>query len=121
MVTPDFEDWLRRQDFPIEETTTQEKWMGYLEDTLGIHGKSLDVAAAIYPERYDIFPTLGIGATERHYIAHGYERVETRYGITGYPGLWGYKRALEIALEKAEAQRWTFAEDWIRTKMRLGE
>jgi len=103
MVTPDFEDWLERQDIPVEDTTELDKYLTYLEDQLGIHGKSLEVGAKIYDERYEIMETLGIRAVERHYTVQGEPFVETRYGISEMPGLWGRYRATEIAAERAQA------------------
>lgn len=94
MPTPDWEEWLRRQDVDVEDTVTLEAYRRMLEDELGIHGGSLDVASDIYAEKYDIFPTLGI---------HPFDwRGTTRYGITGYPGAWGRESALRIGIEKAE-------------------
>ena len=94
MPTPDWEEWLRRQDFDIEDTTTVDKYTKMLEEELGIHGGSLDIAKDIYGEKYDVFPALGI---------HSFEwRGTVRYGIEGYAGAWGRESALNIGIEKAE-------------------
>jgi hypothetical protein len=102
MVTPDFEDWLRRQDFPIETTVTLDRWLGYLEEELGIHGGSLDVAEKIFHERFELWEELGIRPVERHYTVEGESFVETRYGIAGNPGLWGRESMLLFAEAMAE-------------------
>lgn len=102
MTTPDFKDWLGRQEIPIEDTTTVDKYDAYLERELGIHGGSLDVAHEFYEERYEILPTLGIRPFERHYLFRGVPSVETRYAIKGYPGAWGKTRMYEIAAEIAD-------------------
>ena len=94
MPTPDWEEWLRRQDIPVEDTTTVEKYRKYLEDELGIHGGSLDVASGIYAEKYDVFPTLGITPFDW--------RGTTRYGIKGLMGAWGRESALRLGQDIAE-------------------
>jgi len=104
MVTPDFEEWLRRQDFPIEATVTLERWLDYLEQELGIHGGSLDVAAGIYEEKYEVFAPVGIRPVTRRYQARGEWFEETRYVIPGRRGLWGRERALTWAETLAEAK-----------------
>jgi hypothetical protein len=96
MVTPDFEDWLRRQDIPVEDTVTLDRYTGYLEKELGIHGGSLDVAGGVYTEKYDILPQVGI---------HPFDWKGTiRYGITGMAGAWGRESALRIGEERAESK-----------------
>jgi hypothetical protein len=104
MVTPDFEDWLRRQDFPIETTVTLDRWLNYLEEELGIHGGSLDVAEKIFSERFELWEELGIRPVERHYTVEGEPFTETRYGIAGNPGLWGRESMLLFAEAMAEEQ-----------------
>ena len=101
MVTPDFEDWLHRQDIPVEETTTLDKYINYLFDELGIHGDSLAVAEGIYTERYKGLEAYGIRPIARRYMVRGEPFVETRYAISGVPGLWGKFRAYEFAEERA--------------------
>ena len=103
MPTPDFEDWLERQEIPIEETLTVENYQKYLAEEFGIKDGSLDVAAGVYETRYAVFPQLEIRPITRHYEFRGEPFTETRYGIKGYPGLWGKTEAYRIAGEKAEA------------------
>jgi hypothetical protein len=104
MVTPDFEDWLRRADIPVEETVTLDRYLGYLQEELGIKGKSLDVAKDIYSERYELWEELGIRPVPRHYTVEGEEFTETRYGIAGNPGLWGREAMLLFAEAMAEEE-----------------
>jgi len=94
MPTPDWEEWLRRQDFEVEDTLTVEKYTKMLEDELDIHGGSLDVAKDIYAEKYDVLPALGINPFDW--------QGQVRYGITEYPGAWGREHMLDIGMEKAE-------------------
>lgn len=101
MVTPDFEDWLGRQEIPVEDTITIERYMEFLAIEMGIKGGSLDVAEGVYAERYKGLEEYGIRPIERHYMIAGEPFVETRYGISGLPGLWGKFRAYEIAEERA--------------------
>ena len=54
MVTPDFEDWLLKQEVRPEHTATVNEYLRYLEDELGIHGGSLEVAREI-PEVEFVF------------------------------------------------------------------
>jgi len=107
MPTPDFEDWLERQDIPIEDTITLDSYLGYLEDELGIHGGSLGVAGDVYTERYKGLEEYDIRAVARHYTFMGEPFVETRYAIKGELGLFGKFRAYEIGAERARA-----AGDW---------
>jgi hypothetical protein len=104
MVTPDFEDWLRRADIPIEETVTLDRYLNYLQEELGIKGGSLEVAKDIYSERYELWEELGIRPVERHYTVEGEPFTETRYGIAGNPGLWGRESMLLFAEAMAEEQ-----------------
>jgi hypothetical protein len=104
MVTPDFEDWLRRADIPVEETVTLDRYLGYLQEELGIKGGSLEVAKDIYSERYELWEELGIRPVPRKYTVEGEEFTETRYGIAGNPGLWGRESMLLFAEAMAEEQ-----------------
>ena len=97
MPTPDFEDWLDRQDIPIEETTTIEDYQAYLQNKLGIHGGSLSVSEQVYRVKYEILPDAGIKAVERVYEIAGEKFVETRYAITEARGLYGKISAYNIA------------------------
>lgn len=117
MTTPDFEEWLMRQDIPVEDTLTVERYQDYLAEEFGVKGGSLDVARDLYAEKYNIFAELDIRPFQWHTVIQGIRYFQTRYAIKGYPGAWGYTRALEIALEKAEAEAWRFGIDWIRAKM----
>lgn len=101
VVTPDFEEWLGRQEFPVEETVDLERWLEYLEAEMGIHGGSLDVAREIYGERYKGLEEYGIRPVERHYYIAGEPFVETRYAISEMRGLFGKFRAYEIGSERA--------------------
>jgi len=104
MTTPDFEDWLARQEVPIYATTTLDRYIDYLEDEFGIHGGSLDVARGVYEEVYVGLAELGIRPVERHYTYRGETFTEVRYAIRGAPGLWGRLSAYEIAIERAEEE-----------------
>jgi len=121
MVTEDFEEWLRRQDVPIYYQTTVDRYLDYLKKEFQLSGGSLDVAEEIYYEKYDYFYPLGIRPIERHYTVKGEPMVETRYGISGHPGLWGYEKAIEIGIRKAEEMGWEEAVEWLKEKQRLGE
>jgi len=94
MPTPDWEDWLRRQDIAVEDTTTLEKYIDYLDKELGISGGSLDVAKDIYVEKYDIWDAVGITPFDW--------RDSTRYAIEGLRGAWGRENALIFGAEMAE-------------------
>ena len=107
MTTPDFEDWLARQEIPIEETTDVDKYQRYLTDEFGVHGDSLTVAAGAYRERYEGLEQYGVRPVQRRYTYRGEPFVETRYAIAGRPGLWGKERAYEFAADRAET-----AADW---------
>jgi hypothetical protein len=102
MVTPDFEEWLRRQDYPVSETVTLDRWLHYLEEKLDIHKGSLEVAKPIFAERFELWEEVGIRPVKREYTVEGEPFTETRYGIKGSPGLWGRESALLFAEAMAE-------------------
>lgn len=103
MPTPDFEDWLARQDIDIEYTTAKDTYVQHMIDEYGFSGGSVDVLDRFYTERYRGLEEYGIRAVERHYLYRGEPFVETRYGIRGEPGLWGRHSAYVIAEERARA------------------
>lgn len=102
MPTPDFEEWLIRQDIPIEDTTTVDKYISRLEEDFGIHGGSLRVAENIYTIRYKGLEEYGIRPFKRHYFRAGEPFVETRYGVSRKPGAWGREAAYRFGASRAE-------------------
>jgi len=108
MVTPDFEDWLERQDIPIELTIDIDANIDAIAKELGIVKGSIDVAKDVYKAKYEILPDVGIRPVERVYTIAGEKFVETRYAITGEPGLWGKISAYRIAEERL-TERYDFA------------
>lgn len=117
MTTPEFEEWLMRQDIPVEETLDIEAYQTYLADEFEISGGSLDVAKNVYAEKYDILGQLDIRPFDMTRTIQGVEYSETRYAIKGLRGAFGYQRALDIALERAEEQAWAEAVDWLTAKI----
>jgi len=103
MVTPDFEDWLLKQEVRPEHTATLDAYLEYLQEELGVHGGSLDVAREIYEQKFIALSDVGIRPTERTYTIAGEEWTELRFGIKGMPGLWGRLNAYEIAADRLEA------------------
>jgi len=109
MPTPDFEDIMERDETPFEDTTDVEAYLDYWEEELdrpmrdeyGNLTPSGEVVARMYGEKYDYLPQLDIRAIEYHGVIRGVEYVDTRYGIKGYPGLWGRESMLEIARDIA--------------------
>jgi len=103
MVTEEFEEWLRKTELPTN-VTTREKYMQYLEEELGIHGGSLDVAMQVYDRDLAFQPT---GETLLNF--HGIFPVEltrwygkvTLYKILGIPYLrgWNFVQLLREAEE----------------------
>ena len=118
MTTPDFEEWLERQDIAIEDTLTVEEYQNYLKDELGITGGSLDVAARIYETKYNVLPQLGVTPFEIHRDILGELFTETRYAIQGLRGAYGRLRAYEIAINRADERAMTYAANWIREQLR---
>ncbi len=97
MPTPDFEEWLARQEIDLEHTTTAEKWHQYMIDQFGFTKGSLDVADAVYETKYEVLPKAEITPFERHYTIAGEKFVETRYAIKGMAGSFGAISAYSIA------------------------
>ena len=103
MVTPDFEDWLGRQEVDVEDRATLEDYLGYARDEWGLKGGSLDVAEDFYTERYKMLEEYGVRPIEREMTYMGEPFKELRYAISDMRGLFGKWRAYEIAAERAEA------------------
>lgn len=114
MVTPEFEEWLRRQDIPVEDTISISRYRGYLAEEFGIKGDSLVVAETVWREQYETFEGLGITPFTWHTVIAGEPFYQTRYGIKGYPGAWGREGMLDIAETKAEEQGLTDTLERIR-------
>jgi len=114
----DFEEWLARQDIPVEDTVTWEDYQEYLREEIGLQPGSIAATEDYYRTRYDIMPQLGIHPFPRHYEVRGEPFVETRYGIAGYPGSWGTERMYDIAIEKATALAQTEWVGWLEAKRR---
>ena len=98
MVTPEFEEWLRAVEIPVEDTATRERYLTYLEEELGLRGGSLDIARYTYERDVVSLPEHGIRAIP---IKYPWGKT-VRYGIQGMPGLWGW----------ASVQRIREAEEW---------
>lgn len=103
MPTPDFEEWLDRQDIPIELQIDIEKYRDELGKLLDISKGSIDVAVDVYKMKYDILPTIGIRPIDITYETAYQKWTETRYAIKGEPGLWGAISAYQIAAERLRA------------------
>jgi len=118
VVTPDFEDWLARQEVPLEDTVTLERYQRWLQRELGIHGGSLEVAARVYTQRFDVLGPLGMRPVELTRVFRYVTLTETRFGIKGHPGLWGYRRAVDLArvrgLETGKVGLARRAASWLR-------
>ena len=98
MVTPEFEEWLRAVEIPVEDTATRRLYLTYLEEEIGIKGGSLDIAAGVYERDLIRLAEHGIRGI---IIEYPWGR-QIRYGIQGMPGLWGW----------ASVQRIREAEEW---------
>ena len=117
----EFDDWLERQDIPIEEQTDLDTYLSYLENKFGIRDGSLDIAAQYYNQRHDYLPELDIKAIDYHGSIRGIEFTDTRYGIKGRPGLWGRESMLSIAEEIATERGLGDIAAWFREVRRRGE
>jgi len=105
--TPEFRDWLDRQEYPIGVTVTKERFREYGERVLGLRGKSLDVMEEVWEARYENLLRFGIRFIEYEIEYRGIRYDVTRAVITGMPGLWGRIRAYEVAAERAaEVMDW---------------
>ena len=98
MVTPEFEEWLRAVEVPVEDTATRERYLTYLEEELGLKGGSLDIARYTYERDITTLAEHGIRAVP---IKYRWGKT-VRYGVQGISGLWGW----------ASVQRIREAEEW---------
>lgn len=114
MVTPDFEEWLGRQDIPIDETDTAERYRQYLLDELGVTplaetGEFSDLQKSMIErqrqERYDVLEPYGIRSVKWHFKSAGETYYQTRYVITEpyARGLWSALSAFKEAERRATA------------------
>jgi hypothetical protein len=103
MVTPDFEDWLERQEIPLQNTLTAERWHQYMIDEFGFSKGSLDVVDRVYESKFQVLPEANIRPFERTYVVAGERFTETRYAITGMRGSFGAVSAYGIAQERLTA------------------
>lgn len=103
MVRYPLEKWLARQDIPVEDTTTIDKYIRYLQDELGMHGGSLAVGEAVYREQFEVWGDIDIRPFAWHTVTPaGIAYRETRYTIEGIPGAWGRENALLFGASIAE-------------------
>lgn len=106
MPTPDFEEWLERQDIDLQYTTTKEKWRQYMIDQFGFKKGTLDIAENVRESQYGVLEPLHIRAIEIEYQTAYQHWMETRYAISEQPGLWGaittYRIAERLMTERGE-------------------
>lgn len=108
MPTPDFEDWMERQDFDVQDTKSKERYQNMMADQYGFKSEAQQkIIGEQYERKYEVQDRLGIRSIDRKYEYRGEPYVETRYVITGLPGLWGPASAMKIAAERLEAGRET--------------
>jgi hypothetical protein len=96
----EFEDWLERQDLPLEDTLTKEKYIEKVKTQVRWSEKSIPIFERVYERRYEVLEPSGIRPVERTYTVAGEKFKETRYAITGEPGLWGRYKAYEFAQQR---------------------
>jgi len=118
MTTPDFEEWLMREDIPVEYTAEVEEYLDYLGAVYDFHDGTIEVARDVYAKKYDFLGKLDIKAVTRHYWVQGEAAVETRYIIEGERGLFGAERMYDIAVTRAEERMWHNVVEWLRERMR---
>ena len=90
----DFVAFLERLEVPIEETTTKERFQEWLRGQIHPHAyeKAKDILWEYLVDYYDELAPMGVRPVAVRY----WWGTELRWAITGYPGLWGYKRMKEI-------------------------
>jgi len=107
MVTPDFEDWLARQEVPVEETYEIDRYQRYLAEEIGFQfptgwvepsPKQRAVIAKVWAEQFERFQPLGIRpVTYTYRVGLRAGQRETRWIVPGQPGLWSWEAAREWA------------------------
>lgn len=105
-VTPDFEDWLARQEVPIEETLDIDAYQDYLIEQIGYRfpylkeapsAKQMAVVGKMWAEKYELLAPYNIRPVTYTYSTGPREgQRETRWVIAGEPGLWSYVSMREI-------------------------
>jgi len=118
MTTPEFEEWLMRQDIPVEAQTEIDKFIQFLKDEHDISGGTVDVAKGKFKEMFKYDEQLGIVPFEvSRETPEGFYK-ETRYQIEGIKGAWGYENYLVFAEQLAEAYGQFGIAEYYRQKQR---
>lgn len=97
LKTPEerYQEWLERLEIPIEETAEYEKFQKYLQDEFGLGDTAVEALWEATGYRYEDLLAVGIHSVT---ITYPWGRA-IRYGIAGYPGLWGYEKMKELYAE----------------------
>jgi len=93
-----YQEWLTRLEIPLEETTDIETMKEYLREEFGITG--IEQVEALW----------GATGMKANLSEHGIRVIsitypwgkETRYGVQGMPGLWGWESVMQIK----EGEEW---------------
>jgi len=90
-------EWLERMEVPIEATATIERFQEWLAGQIEVPpeewrpGAPQDVFQAVIV-RYEQLAPLGVRPV-RVKFPWGWQ---LRWGVKGYPGLWGWRRMMEL-------------------------
>ena len=98
-VTPDFDDWLARQEVDIEDTLDIDSYQDWFAEQIGytLTPKQQARVGKVYGEKYDELMPYGIRPITYTYGTGPREgQEETRWVIWNIPGLWSYARMREI-------------------------
>lgn len=87
-----YTEWLERLDIPVEDAVTIGRFEKYLAEELGITDEPRVTALESAWDIERRLTELGVRAIS---ITYPWGE-ETRFGISGYPGLWGWTRMKEI-------------------------
>jgi len=105
LPTPDLDEWLARQEIPIEDTITIEDYQYRIAEMLGFEptSKQWAVVAKVWDEKYNVLAPRGIYSTTYTYeTGPRAGQRETRWVISGRPGLWSYEAMLRMLEEMEE-------------------
>ena len=101
MPTPDFEEWLARQEIDLEDTLDIDRYQKAMMEEYGFStplgeyepsAAQEAVIAKVWAEKYEQLMPYNIRPVTYTYETGPREgQRETRWVISGRPGLWGYE------------------------------
>lgn len=118
MTTPEFEEWLMRQDIPVTAQTEIDRFIAFLKEEHDISGGTVGVAEEMFKGMYQYDEQIGVVPFEMVRETPEGTYHETRYQFEGIKGAWGRESYLLFAERIAEEMGLYEIADYYREKQR---